>query len=253
MFFIAEPDFIYLQSQLKFQSMGVYERQQKENLIVQSAIKLFSSKGYQATTMDDVAKRAKMSKGLIYFYFKNKEDLYMAVTKKAFEQLNNVFKETLNAKDKNGIDLVFDLIDNFLNFAHVHRMYHESITNFMGLVALYNDEELRNQIDPLILKSVNFDKLLEIHHDPAKLGIEIIERGIEDKSMRVDLDPEIAFYTIWSLMIGLERLNGPISHLEKDVKINPETFKSELSKLIKMMLKGTLQVQKSPGIQGSLF
>src|SRR5690554_1687543 len=116
--------------------MGVYERQQKEKLIVQSAIKLFSSRGYHATKMDDVAKQAKMSKGLIYFYFKNKEDLYMAVTTKAFEQLNAVFKETMKTKDKKGMDLVFDLINNFLVFAQSHRMYHEAIMNFMGLVAL---------------------------------------------------------------------------------------------------------------------
>src|SRR5690606_42045311 len=97
--------------------MGVYERQQKEKLIVQSAIKLFSSRGYHATKMDEVAKKAKMSKGLIYFYFKNKEDLYMAVTTKAFEQLNAVFKDTMMTKESKGMDLVFDIINNCLVFA----------------------------------------------------------------------------------------------------------------------------------------
>src|SRR5690606_17640982 len=111
-----------------------------------------------------------------------------------FEQLNAVFKDTMKTKDRKGMDLVFDLINNFLVFAQSHRMYHEAIMNFMGLVALYNDEKLRTQIDPLILESSNFEKLLEIHHDPAKLGIQIIEMGIEDKSMRADLNPEIAFY-----------------------------------------------------------
>lgn len=233
--------------------MGVYERQQKEKLIVQSAIKLFSSRGYHATKMDDVAKQAKMSKGLIYFYFKNKEDLYMAVTKKAFEQLIGVFKDTIKAKDKKGIDLVFDLINNFLAFASEHRMYHEAIVNFMGIVSLYNDEKMRAQIDPLILESVNFEQLLEIHHEPAKLGTQIISLGITDKSMRPDLEPEVAFYTLWSLMIGMERLSGPIGYPQKESKINLETWKEGLYKLVQAMLKGSVQGQKPQVVQGSLF
>lgn len=233
--------------------MGVYERQQKEKIIVQSAIKLFSSRGYHATKMDDVAKQAKMSKGLIYFYFKNKEDLYMAVTKKAFEQLNVVFKDTIKSKDKKGLDLIFDLINNFLEFASEHRMYHEAVTNFMGLVALYNDEKLRNQIDPLILESKNFENLLEIHHEPAKLGAQIISQGVEDKSMRPDLNPEVTFYTLWSLMIGFERLSGPIAYPNKEMKVDLGTWKDGIQKLIQAMLKGSVQGQKPQVVQGSLF
>jgi AcrR family transcriptional regulator len=62
--------------------MGSHERQQKEKLILEVAIRLFTERGYHATTIDLVAKNAKISKGLTYFYYKNKEDLYMAVTKK---------------------------------------------------------------------------------------------------------------------------------------------------------------------------
>jgi len=233
--------------------MGVYERQQKEKIIVQSAIKLFSSRGYHATKMDDVAKQAKMSKGLIYFYFKNKEDLYMAVTKKAFEQLNAVFKDTLKSKDKKGLDLIFDLINNFLEFASEHRMYHEAIMNFMGLVTLYNDEKLRKQIDPLILESKNFENLLEIHHEPARLGAQIISQGVEDKSMRPDLNPEVTFYTLWSLMIGFERLSGPIAYPNKEMKVDLGTWKDGIQKLIQAMLKGSIQGQKPQAVQGSLF
>lgn len=233
--------------------MGVYERQQKEKIIVQSAIKLFSSRGYHATKMDDVAKQATMSKGLIYFYFKNKEDLYMAVTKKAFEQLNAVFKDTLKSKDKKGLDLIFDLINNFLEFATEHRMYHEAIMNFMGLVTLYNDEKLRKQIDPLILESKNFENLLEIHHEPARLGAQIISQGVEDKSMRPDLNPEVTFYTLWSLMIGFERLSGPIAYPNKEMKVDLGTWKDGIQKLIQAMLKGSVQGQKPQVVQGSLF
>ncbi|QDH80602.1 TetR/AcrR family transcriptional regulator [Echinicola soli] len=233
--------------------MGVYERQKKEKEILEAAISLFASKGYHATKMDEVAKQAKMSKGLIYFYYKNKEDLYMAVTKKAYEQLKEIFRDTQKTKGKSGIDLITILIDQFIQFTTENKMYQEAILNFMGLMAQYNDPEKKKLMDPLILDSPNFNELLEIHHDPAKIGIQLISHGVRDGSMRPDLQPEITFYTIWTMMIGYERLMGPIEYEKKEVKISQENWKNGFIKLIHEMLKGTIQAQRPKAVQGSLF
>lgn len=47
--------------------------------ITQAALAAFAEKGYAGTRVDDVAKRAGVSKGLLYLYFKTKEDLFKAV------------------------------------------------------------------------------------------------------------------------------------------------------------------------------
>lgn len=47
--------------------------------ITEAALQAFAEKGYAATRVDDVAKRAGVSKGLLYLYFKTKEDLFKAV------------------------------------------------------------------------------------------------------------------------------------------------------------------------------
>ena len=47
--------------------------------ITDAALGAFAEKGYAATRVDDVAKRAGVSKGLLYLYFKTKEDLFKAV------------------------------------------------------------------------------------------------------------------------------------------------------------------------------
>ena len=47
--------------------------------ITQAALTAFAEKGYAATRVDEVAKRAGVSKGLLYLYFKTKEDLFKAV------------------------------------------------------------------------------------------------------------------------------------------------------------------------------
>lgn len=47
--------------------------------ITQAALAAFAKNGYAATRVDEVAKRAGVSKGLLYLYFKTKEDLFKAV------------------------------------------------------------------------------------------------------------------------------------------------------------------------------
>ncbi len=47
--------------------------------ITQAALEAFEEHGYAATRVDDVAKRAGVSKGLLYLYFKTKEELFKAV------------------------------------------------------------------------------------------------------------------------------------------------------------------------------
>lgn len=49
--------------------------------ITEAAFDAFAEKGYAATRVDDVAKRAGVSKGLLYLYFKTKEELFKAVVR----------------------------------------------------------------------------------------------------------------------------------------------------------------------------
>ncbi|MCH7412267.1 TetR/AcrR family transcriptional regulator [Belliella sp. R4-6] len=233
--------------------MGAQERTQKEKLILESAIRLFKEKGYHATKMDDVAKGAKISKGLTYFYYKNKEDLYMAVTRKAFEGLKDVFRDVFRSKGKNGMQMLIDLVQKYLDYSLENRMYYDAILNFLGVLSLYNDEHTREKIDPKILESVHFQKLLDIHHDCGKFGIQMVSQGIKDGSIRPELQPEITFYTIWSMLIGYERLSGPVNYENKEIKIHIDNWKPGFIRLMQDMLKGTIQATKPNIVQGSLF
>ena len=47
--------------------------------LIAAALELFVEKGYAGTRLDDVAARAGVSKGTLYLYFENKEDLFKAV------------------------------------------------------------------------------------------------------------------------------------------------------------------------------
>lgn len=51
--------------------------------IVAAALEEFADRGYAATRLDDVARRAGVTKGTVYLYFRNKEDLFKAVVRGA--------------------------------------------------------------------------------------------------------------------------------------------------------------------------
>lgn len=53
--------------------------------VLQSALRVFARKGYSATTLEDVAKESGLSRGAIYFSFKNKQDLYVTLVREYFE------------------------------------------------------------------------------------------------------------------------------------------------------------------------
>ena len=64
-------------------SQPKYQRRKEDRPqeIADAAFAAFAEKGYAATRIDDVARRAGVSKGLTYLYYKTKEDLFKAVVK----------------------------------------------------------------------------------------------------------------------------------------------------------------------------
>lgn len=60
-----------------------YQRRKEDRPreITEAAFEVFAEKGYASARVDDVARRAGVSKGLMYLYFKTKEELFKAVIK----------------------------------------------------------------------------------------------------------------------------------------------------------------------------
>jgi len=53
--------------------------EERRNQIIESAIKVFAREGFANTRMEDVAAESGLSKGLLYWYFKSKEDIIIAI------------------------------------------------------------------------------------------------------------------------------------------------------------------------------
>lgn len=55
------------------------KKKQRQKDILKTALGLFSSKGYYATSIDDITREAGISKGLVYTYFKSKEEIFFGL------------------------------------------------------------------------------------------------------------------------------------------------------------------------------
>ncbi|HKE92807.1 MAG TPA: TetR/AcrR family transcriptional regulator [Povalibacter sp.] len=81
------------------------EKDRRRSEIVDAAEDLYRELGWDAVTMDSVARRARLSRALVYVYFKDKRDLHFAIAARALETLLARFEDA-SARNKRGLDKV---------------------------------------------------------------------------------------------------------------------------------------------------
>ena len=80
------------QKTLDMSELGILERPQvsdedsaKRRQIIEGARAIFLSQGFDAASMNDIARAAGVSKGTLYVYFKDKEQLFEAIVEQECE------------------------------------------------------------------------------------------------------------------------------------------------------------------------
>ncbi len=77
----------------------------KKEIILKQAKRLFAKMGYDGTTMDKIASKADVNKALIYYHFKNKENLYSCVLRDSVNAIYNYIVEKKKETDNYEIAL----------------------------------------------------------------------------------------------------------------------------------------------------
>jgi len=72
--------------------------------ILQAALTCFADKGYHQTAMDDIVTASGLSKGALYWHFKSKQDLFIALLEWFFtefgEEVSHAWHNTMTAAEK---------------------------------------------------------------------------------------------------------------------------------------------------------
>lgn len=94
--------------------------------IIDSATKYFSRYGFHKTTMDEIARNIHKAKGVLYYYFKNKEDLFNEVLKQELGSVKTALLKIVNS-NKNALTILTDYILTRFRLLNNAVNYHETL------------------------------------------------------------------------------------------------------------------------------
>lgn len=122
-------------------SAGIDQQDIKREKILEAAYQQFLHYGYSKTTMNEIAGALSMSKALLYYYFPDKSQLYIAVTRK----LANEYLKTIEDR----ISHLTDLKEAFLFQVNTHHNFIVNNYNFFDFIRL-NEQNLPDEIWQII-------------------------------------------------------------------------------------------------------
>jgi len=148
----------------------------RKQQLLECALKLFAEKGYHATTVADIVRKAGVARGTFYLYFKDKRDLFQELLKSNFAYIFRVLPDLDLAKEmseeelksalrlslekllshKNSIDFITILVEEASGvdkaFADQVEHFYKTMTNiFCGYVARAQTLGKAKKTDPYLI------------------------------------------------------------------------------------------------------
>jgi AcrR family transcriptional regulator len=177
-------------------STRLRRRQQRLSAILGAGFEEFAQRGYAATRLEDVGERVSLTRGAIYLYFKDKEELFRAVVRSVIKPVLQQVKDVTQSFDGPTEELLRLLLMTF---------YRE----------IARDRRRSRLLRVLVAEGPNFPELTEFYYSEViRHGIgcfkAAIKRGIDRGELRsspvkdypqVVMGPAIAA-VIWSLLFG---------------------------------------------------
>ncbi|MBN1997956.1 TetR family transcriptional regulator [candidate division KSB1 bacterium] len=155
--------------------------------LLKAGLRIFSEKGYAAARLSDVAYAAGVTRGAIYWHFKNKKDLFLALFRKNVDPLFDTIKDVLEDKSsplgkiRTILTIVLEKIDTDADFRANQNL------EFAETKLLSDIPELQQYLTNRAANSY-------------KLFIDMIESGVKNGEIRNDIDAN-SVINIFSAMI----------------------------------------------------
>jgi len=186
--------------------------------ILTVAAELFFKHGFAHTKMIDIAKKAGLSKGLVYFYYANKEDLFLAVLDRGLDMNLSLLEATLaELQNKDGLTQSLTLLERFLEMGEQTRFFQEIIIQSMQLIDGNQSPDITKKmgISENIYKN---ERLPDIRNKQLRIYEVVrsaIETGQKDGSIPNVAPSSVIYLSIWSFIIGYETMLPVINNHSK--------------------------------------
>ena len=175
--------------------MGIQERKEREKerrrqQIIVAAKRIFSAKGFNKATMEDIAKEAEISPGTIYLYFKNKDELYASLSIRILQHLNIRLEHVKNQNNINDEQRIASLKDA------LYDIYDFDPLILINLFHLQSSESLKN------LSSGLLTDIKRLSQSSLQIMADIFSEGI-DKDVFIEQNPLALADILWALFSGV--------------------------------------------------
>jgi AcrR family transcriptional regulator len=200
------------------------EKEVKKKDIVDAAERVFFSKGYEYTYMDEVAREAEYSKRTVYIYFNSKEQIYFEIMIRGYNLLIEMMEKTLRDKaPQNGVEELRLIFFTFFRFSVEHNNYFKAIMEYETKVP---DEgsgiEDESKYECYRLGELMFGNL-----------VHALQRGVTEGSLRSGIEIEKTALILWACTVGIFVTGEKKSQYLVDFhKTKPDAFVSDAFELI---------------------
>ena len=189
------------------------------NKILQSALIEFSNKPYAQASLNKIIERADISKGIIYHYFKNKDDLYLSIIEIFFDEWIEYVKNNYTYGSSS-------LDDNLHEYFKVRNSFFEKYPVYLGLFYNVINVAPNNLKADIVILRNKFDEL----------NIEILTYLLDETKLnaRFDLNTVIDFYRVYQSVID-------INYMSNDNALDYEQRESIVKRLLDVFLYGIIE------------
>lgn len=170
------------------------EKDRRRDAILDAAVAVAAAHGMADFTMDQVARKARLSRALLYVYFKDKHDILLGLADRAHDMLHERFA-ALCVRRHSGLKIVQGMGYAYVEFAQAEPEYFEALSNF---AAHQPGKEDRN---------TNAARCLESGDRILAVMIQALDKGLSDGSIRADVGPPaLVAIALWGFMHGIIQL-----------------------------------------------
>ncbi|MCR4430478.1 MAG: TetR/AcrR family transcriptional regulator [Tepidanaerobacteraceae bacterium] len=175
----------------------------RKSQILEAAIKVFSEKGFEGSTTKEIAKKARVSEGTIFRYFKTKKEILIGLVNMLTEK--SMFKF---------IQEVEDGLDPSQALKNILKLHYNMITqNYQLLKTIFYEMQFHKELREAFYKEVVSNVL------------EVIKKRIQESgSTRDDVPPELAAQTLLGIFLGITMVQTMVEEnenpLDPDKKIS---------------------------------
>jgi AcrR family transcriptional regulator len=169
------------------------EKERRRAEILDAAEALYAEKGWDALTVDQVARSARLSRALVYVYFRDKEELLFAIGERAMRLMRDRFIEAA-ASQTLGLDQVEAIGRSYMSYAFEFPHYFDFCSRF--------------QAHSVAIEPGPHEVACNLGGDEVKATVvRAIEAGIRDGSIRPDVgEPKLLATTLWAFTHGIIQL-----------------------------------------------